>query len=499
MKEAVDALVAASVPMFFPAAARKACVRAGLDRSLRADETDGFDLAHYERQVGHRFRSVHAALFHFLLIGSRRGLQPRAGFDPAGYRRRNPDIDPTGYEPFAHYLHFGRHEGRGAMPLADAPDDSSLSPPDIARISERRSRNPGAATVDVIVPVYGGRDLALQTIDSVLSADGKVACELVVVDDASPDARLRAELRDLAGKGLLTLLENERNVGFVGSVNRGLSLHAGRDVVLLNSDTKVFPGWLDRLMAALHSTPRTATATPLSNAATILSYPIPLRDNHRLPGLDFADLDRLCAQLGQPPVELPTAIGFCMAIKRACLEEVGVFDAARFGRGYGEENDFCLRAVAAGWRHVAATSVFVWHRGGASFGAGREAMIAAAQETLERLHPGYAASIQRFIQRDPLRSVRTALDIMRIRDDPRRKVLSPVPDAPAGEGNELVLAVVPDIEPFFGQYRIRVPGFPPVPNLPRIDPAAPVASVAETMKALDVRELQVVRVAGSAS
>ena len=89
-----------------------------------------------------------------------------------------------------------------------------------------------------------------------------------------------------------------------------------------------------------------------------------LRENHWSPDLDFAHLDRLCAGLGQPLVELPTAVGSCMAIRRACLDEVGGFDADRFGRGYGEENDFCRRASAADWRHVAATDLFVWHRGG---------------------------------------------------------------------------------------------------------------------------------------
>lgn len=292
-----------------------------------------------------------------------------------GEASRPPTIAATirmssgrGTSRFAHWLRFGREEGRDAAAPADPP------PLDIPRLLGHRRRGVAYATVDVVMPVYGGRAMALQAIDSVLGAATRQAFELVVVDDASPDPLLCSELQALAEAGLITLMENERNVGFVGAVNRGVALHPGRDVVLLNSDVRVFGDWLDRLLAAL----RTATATPLSNAAKMLSYPATLCEN-RLPGdLDIAQWDRLCAATDCPPVEIPTGVGFCMAVRRACLDQVGAFDQERFGRGYGEENDFCLRAAAAGWLNVAATSLFVWHRGGTSFGEERDALVEAA-------------------------------------------------------------------------------------------------------------------------
>lgn len=441
------------------------------------------DVAHYERSAGRSFSSPDAAAFHYLAVGSRRGWSPRAGFSPADYRRQNPDVTLAGYEPFAHWLRFGHEEGRNTAAPADPP------PPDIRHLLAHRRPDTTNAAVDIVMPVHGGRALALQAIDSVLEARAREAFELVVVDDASPDPLLRSELRALSEARLITLIENECNVGFVGSVNRGFALHPRRDVVLLNSDVLVFGDWLDRLLSALR-TPRTATATPLSNAATIMSYPATLCENRLPVDVDIAQWDSLCAAIDLPVVEIPTGVGFCMAVRRACLDQIGAFDQERFGRGYGEENDFCLRATAAGWRHVAATRLFVWHRGGASFGKDRDTLVEAAQATLERFHPGYAAMIGRFIRADLLKPVRRALDVARIRADPRRKRLNRMQPGFAGvdtaaDRDVLDISLVPDLPPYGGQYRLVPRGFGAVLNLPRYGPATTAESLMALMNELD--------------
>jgi hypothetical protein len=147
--------------------------------------------------------------------------------------------------------------------------------------------------------------------------------------------------------------------------------------------------------------------------------------------------------------------------------------------------------MAAGWHHVAATNVMVWHRAGASFGSDRDALVAAAQQTLERLHPGYAASIQRFIARDPMRPVREALDIARIRDDPRYKVLRVGSRASSSSDEALVLGVIPEIWPFNRHWRVCASAPLSAPNLPRIPTDASVGDWTRTMRDLDVRELHV--------
>jgi GT2 family glycosyltransferase/glycosyltransferase involved in cell wall biosynthesis len=257
--------------------------------------------------------------------------------------------------------------------------------------------------VAVIVPVYGNRDGTLACIHSVLDARTEIPFELVVIDDASPEAELREALRDLAARQRLTLLENPVNQGFVASVNRGMQHQAGRDVVLLNSDTLVAAGWLDRLHAAAVREASTGTVTPLSNNATICTIAVP-------EGMDMATLDGLCARVNAGvTVDIPTAVGFCMYIKRRVLDEVGYFNQALWDKGYAEENDFCLRASTLGWRHQAAADVFVWHEGGCSFGDSKDARILTNLDKLNRIYPDYAPLIARFEARDPLAPVRNRI------------------------------------------------------------------------------------------
>ncbi len=105
-----------------------------------------------------------------------------------------------------------------------------------------------------------------------------------------------------------------------------------------------------------------------------------------------------------------------MYVRRDCLKEVGGFDAGNFGKGYGEENDFCMRASYRGWRHRAAADVFVYHAGAVSFGWDA-ARLEQAGATMRRLHPSYEALVERHRQEDPLRRYRRRIDAARIAGD----------------------------------------------------------------------------------
>lgn len=269
--------------------------------------------------------------------------------------------------------------------------------------------------IDVVIPVYRGLAETRRCVESVLACRQASAHEVVVLDDASPEPEIAAYLDALAREGRVTLLRNESNQGFVRTVNRGMALHGDRDVVLLNSDTEVANDWLDRLHAAAHHAPDVATATPFSNNATICSYPFEGWGGG-VPGtLGLAELDRLVARANAGrTLDIPTAVGFCMYIRRDALARLGLFDAERFGRGYGEENDFCMRALKAGLRHVIAGDVFVYHEGSVSFSEERWALMKAASAALLEAHPDYTRRVHEWIMADPANDLRLAIDIARV-------------------------------------------------------------------------------------
>jgi len=260
----------------------------------------------------------------------------------------------------------------------------------------------------VIVPVYN----AVADVDACLAsivATTPAGSEVLVIDDASPDPAIRRSLGVWAARQRpgWRFLHNLENLGFVGTANRGLLATSG-DVVLLNSDTVVSPGWLEGLQRCLDAHPSTATATPWTNNGEIASLPAFCQVNPVPP--DLAAVAAAVRASG-PPVypELPTAVGFCMAISRRAVDRVGRFDEALFGRGYGEENDFSMRAAAAGLRNVLCDDVYVAHRGGRSFGPlGLEPDGSSMQRLLSR-HPDYLAQVEAFIRDDPLAGRRAAV------------------------------------------------------------------------------------------
>lgn len=278
--------------------------------------------------------------------------------------------------------------------------------------------------VDIVIPVYRGEAETRECIESVLAAGSATAAGIVVVDDASPEPAITAWLGELAREGRIELVTHAANRGFVASANEGMARHPERDVVLLNSDTEVAPGWLDRMRALVRSDRAIGTATPFSNNATICSYPRTLASNPLPAGETAASLDAAfaAANAGRT-ADIPTAVGFCMYITRECLRAIGAFDEERYGRGYGEEVDFCMRAARAGFRNVVAADVFVRHVGEVSFAGTSDARRREAQAVVDGLYPEFQERLREFIPADPLRGLRRRADLERLRRSPRPKRL----------------------------------------------------------------------------
>jgi glycosyltransferase involved in cell wall biosynthesis len=244
----------------------------------------------------------------------------------------------------------------------------------------------------VCIPVYGAVGDFARCLASVLehtAADVPV----LVCDDHSPGAEVERHLDALSATGSLerTLLyaRRARNLGFVGNVNAAFEKAAPADVVVVNSDVIVGPGWLDGLRAAAYQDETVATASTLTNHGTIVSLPRRNMPSAALPeDVDAAEAARRVRD-GVAPTHprLPTAIGHCVYVRRAALELVGPFDLA-FSPGYGEEVDFSQRCVLVGLKHVLADDVFVYHRGAGSFG-GAHPVQEEHERTIAARYPYY--------------------------------------------------------------------------------------------------------------
>jgi GT2 family glycosyltransferase/glycosyltransferase involved in cell wall biosynthesis len=248
-----------------------------------------------------------------------------------------------------------------------------------------------ADSVDVIVCVHDALDDVSRCLDAVL-ANTTTPYSLILVDDGS-QAETRDLLRSFAADHAATLLRNEEALGYTRAANQGMRASSAPLVFLLNSDTVVTPGWLDRLAACATSGPNVGMVGPLSNSATWQSVPEVIgRDtwarNTLSPGRSPAYIARDAAHASDRVYpEVAFLNGFCLMIRRELIDAIGTFDEEHFGRGYGEENDFCMRSRQAGWRLLVADDAYVFHQGSRSYTPDRRAkLVPAAGQALAELH-----------------------------------------------------------------------------------------------------------------
>jgi GT2 family glycosyltransferase/glycosyltransferase involved in cell wall biosynthesis len=267
---------------------------------------------------------------------------------------------------------------------------------------------PSSAGIDIVVPVYNAADDLKRCVESVLLHTGG-DYRLLLIDDASPDPATGAYLAEVRALALprVHCVSNRTNLGFTLTANLGMNLaRDDADVVLLNSDAIVTRGWLDKLARCAASDARIGTVTPFSNNAEICSLPRFCQNNPWPPERDTAPMVKALEQAAVPSYpDLPTGVGFCFYIRRALIDAIGVFDPV-FGLGYGEENDYCLRAARAGYRNVLCDDAFVVHLGGSSFGGMRGDLAQRNMAILLERHPPYLDLVGAYIAADPLRPLR---------------------------------------------------------------------------------------------
>ena len=269
------------------------------------------------------------------------------------------------------------------------------------RIEEKNSLPPA-----IIIPVYNAPDEVKNCLESILQHTN-TSYRVIVINDASTDPRIHELLDYYKNIPFIEIYHNEKNLGFTRTINRGIELADRADVVFLNSDTQVVPCWLRNLQFAAYSGEKIGTVTPFSNNAGAFSVPDIAKENPLPPSLNLAEYGRLVSHISlRAYPTTPTGNGFCMYVRRDCLDEAGLLDAQAFPRGYGEENDFCMRANRLGWIHIIDDATLIYHVRSASFGEEKHELMKQGRKIIDERYPEYTKSVKQLINNESLKQIR---------------------------------------------------------------------------------------------
>lgn len=243
--------------------------------------------------------------------------------------------------------------------------------------------------VDIIIPIFNALEDLRICLKSIYKYTDLQHNRLILINDQSTDERIKPFLDEQKSKNVI-VIHNSTNRGFSNNINLGMEQSNKNDVILLNSDTVVTSRWLEKIVACAYSDRSIGTVTPLSNNATLCSVPNFCEINSLPDDLSIDDAAQIvedCSLRKYPRITV--ANGFCMLIKREVIDLIGYFDAEAFGKGYGEENDFCNRAEQMGYIHVMCDDTYIYHSGTKSFlTKEKEDYINEHNKILQKRYPG---------------------------------------------------------------------------------------------------------------
>lgn len=247
-------------------------------------------------------------------------------------------------------------------------------------------------SVDIIVCVHNALEDVRRCLESVKTHTTD-PYTLIVVDDGSDEPTSDYLSTFAAAEPRCQLIRNDTAKGYTLAANIGLRHATSPYLILLNSDTIVGPEWLDRMVRAMTADKKIGVVGPLSNTASWQSIPKLSDDgdwaiNALPPNISVAKMSQLISKYSACMLpQVPLLNGFCMMIRKTLIDEIGIFDEENFGRGYGEEDDFNLRAGDTGWKKVIADDVYLFHAQSKSYShTQRYSLSRQSGEALRKKH-----------------------------------------------------------------------------------------------------------------
>ncbi|MBC7320847.1 methyltransferase domain-containing protein, partial [bacterium] len=240
-----------------------------------------------------------------------------------------------------------------------------------------KEENKSSSLTSIIVLTLNNLEYTKKCIESIREYTPE-PYELIVVDNGSTDGTIEY----LESQSDIKLVKNPTNVGFAMGNNIGMKLAKGDYIVILNNDTVVTQGWLARLIACAKTDPSIGIVGPRSNyvAGIQLVKDVPY-------GNDMTAMQEFARQWSLENSgryeETVRVIGFCMLVKREVIERIGGFDPL-YENGNFEDDDFCIRAIRAGFKIKIAHDVFIHHFGSKTFASEKINYTSAMLKNWER-------------------------------------------------------------------------------------------------------------------
>lgn len=249
-------------------------------------------------------------------------------------------------------------------------------------------------TIDIIIPVYNALEDVKNCLNALAKNTDNFQVKAIIVNDFS-NQETTSWLRSFCKKNTFCkLIEHKENKGYTKAINSGFKDSQADYIVTLNSDTIVTNGWLKSLVRCIRSDEKIGIVGPLSNAASWQNVPYLLDKNkqfsvNEIPlGLSPDEMAAIVYEASHRVYpRVPFVNGFCFMISREVVNAIGILDEEAFPTGYGEENDYCIRAADAGFELAIADDAYVFHAKSKSFGhEKRETLSKQGSETLKLKH-----------------------------------------------------------------------------------------------------------------
>ena len=348
-----------------------------------------------ERNSDVRDSGVHP-LVHYVVTGAREGRDPSPDFSTKWYVSEYQDIDLDKINPLAHYLRYGRQEGRKPKPVRAASSSSDLKAVHVSNLELRflaflaSSKHLGFSCsekprMSIILVLFNKAQFTFACLESLYSClvDASFPYEIIVFDNGSTD--LTSKLLERCGN--LVICKSESNLGFLQGVNAASESARGEYLLLLNNDTQVPFGTLEKALEIISADKDVGAV----GARLIL----PDGTLQEAGSIVWNDGSCLGYCRGRAPnhfeANFRRDVDYCsgafLLTRTNLFKELGRFNPI-YEPAYYEETDYCLRLWEKGLRVVYDPSVVVFHFEFASSGtsAAATALQAMNQTKFKALH-----------------------------------------------------------------------------------------------------------------